>query len=288
MRAPTGARRAQASRRARPRRRCCSRSSPAATRSCSRRSASWCALGRLRVRGGGRRWLAPLSPRAGCLPCPGLARAACGGCRPSCTGWGARMPAAHTEGAATGHDARVPATHVQGVPGPRCRRPRQLRNGAGCPAEGTTPSWACAPAARKGRVYWVARQQFWALREPCARVEPRARSPRLGPSAPDRGVRAGSREPRCALFFLCQGAVPGTHSQNLLQLSLRHRPLYICAGPPEFMHAFGGAGNNTQGRQPLGLARSTVKPRKPGGSVNTLDAGWQPRRHDQLRTPAHV
>ena len=140
----------------------------------------------------------------------------------------------------------------------------------------------------RGEFRWVARQQFWALRELCARVEPRARSPRLGPSAPDRGVRAGSREPRCAYFFLCQGAVPVTHPQNLLQCRCGTGPYTYVQALPEFMHAFGGAGNHTQGRQPLGLARSTVKPHKPGGSVNTLDAGWQPRRHDQLRTPAHV
>lgn len=46
---------------------------------------------------------------------------------------------------------------------------------------------------------------------------------------------------RAALyFFLCQGAVPVTHPQNLLQLSLRHRPLYICAGPPRVHARFWG------------------------------------------------
>lgn len=94
---------------------------------------------------------------------------------------------------------------------------------------------------------------------------------------------------RAALyFFLCQGAVPVTHPQNLLQCRCGTGPYTYVQALPEFMHAFGGAGNHTQGRQPLGLARSTVKPHKPGGGVNTLDAGWQPRRHDQLRTPAHV
>lgn len=141
----------------------------------------------------------------------------------------------------------------------------------------------------RGEFRWVARQQFWALRELCARVEPRARSPRLGPSAPDRGVRAGSREPRCALFFsLPRGGARHASAKPAPIVAAAQAPIHMCRPSPEFMYAFGGAGNNTQGRQPLGLARSTVKPHKPGGSVNTLDAGWQPRRHDQLRTPAHV
>lgn len=92
----------------------------------------------------------------------------------------------------------------------------------------------------RGEFRWVARQQFWALRELCARVEPRARSPRLGPSAPDRGVRAGSREPRCALFFSLPRGGARHASAKPAPMSLRHRPLYICAGPPRVHARFWG------------------------------------------------
>ncbi len=99
----------------------------------------------------------------------------------------------------------------------------------------------------------------------------------------------GACGPRCALFFsLPRGGARHASAKPAPIVAAAQAPIHMCRPSPEFMYAFGGAGNNTQGRQPLGLARSTVKPHKPGGSVNTLDAGWQPRRHDQLRTPAHV
>lgn len=102
--------------------------------------------------------------------------------------------------------------------------------------------------------------------------------------------RAG-RQPRAALrfiFFFAKGRCPSRIRKTCSNCRCGTGPYTYVQALPEFMHAFGGAGNHTQGRQPLGLARSTVKPHKPGGGVNTLDAGWQPRRHDQLRTPAHV
>jgi len=163
-----------------------------------------------------RRAVAPLCPRAGCLTCAGLPRAACGGCCPSCVGRGARMPATHREGAAGAQMCACQQRMSRGCPArsaavlrklatPGARQPCLLRRRGGSPRR-ARPTLLTRCSARGGGRWEPSCRATRPWCSACATR--RTRCPRFScTAAATRSCRWSAGAPRAAGFpGPCRGA----------------------------------------------------------------------------------